>query len=41
MEIEGRVWIVDLIELAMKNCDMILGMDYLSKYGRPLILSLR
>ena len=41
MEIESRVWIVDLIELAMKNCDMILGMDQLSKYGRPLIVSLR
>ena len=27
MEIKGRVWIVDLIELTMKNCNMILSMD--------------
>ena len=27
VEIEGRVMIVDLIELVMKDYDMILGMD--------------
>ena len=35
VEIEGRVLILDLIELAMGDYDMILGMDWLSKYGQP------
>ena len=36
MEIEGRVLIVDLIELAMEDYDMILGMDWLSKNGATI-----
>ena len=28
--------IVDLIELAMEDYDMILGMDWLSKYGETI-----
>ena len=36
MEIEGRVLVVDLIELAMEEYDMILGMDGLSKYGATI-----
>ncbi|MCO6516861.1 MAG: reverse transcriptase family protein, partial [Snodgrassella sp.] len=36
VEIEGRVLTVDLIELAMEEYDMILGMDWLSKYGATI-----
>ena len=35
VEIEGRVLTVDLIELAMEEYDMILGMDWLSSMGQP------
>lgn len=36
MMIEGRELHVDLIELAMYNFDMILGIDMLAKYGATI-----
>ena len=34
--VEGRELSVDLIELVMTNFDMILGMDWLVKYGETI-----
>ena len=36
VEVDGRELFVDLIELAMDDFDMILGMDWLSKYGATI-----
>ena len=36
VEIDGRELFMDLIELAMDDFDMILGMDWLSKYGAKI-----
>ena len=36
MTVEGRELSVDLIELVMTDFDMILGMDWLAKYGATI-----
>ena len=36
MTVEGRELSVDLIELVMADFDMILGMDWLAKYGATI-----
>ena len=36
VEVDGRELSVDLVELSMDDFDMILGMDWLSKYGATI-----